>query len=86
MEQDREKPIPGSLTILKHLIKVRRAQQAQLPRENLPVLAGMQVGRRGDRNRQSGRRRQTVSRARPFARRRLITRRPPRVAMRARKP
>jgi hypothetical protein len=32
------------------------------------------------------RNRQTVRRARPLARRRLSTRRPPRVAMRARKP
>jgi hypothetical protein len=37
MEQDREKPIPGSPAMLKHVIKVRCAQQAQLPWEGLAV-------------------------------------------------
>lgn len=31
MEQDREKPIPGSPAMLKHVVKVRGAQQAQRP-------------------------------------------------------
>ena len=40
MEQDREKSIHGSLTILKHVIKVCCAEQALLPREALPVFVG----------------------------------------------
>jgi hypothetical protein len=55
MEQDREKPIPRSLTTLKHLIKIRCAQEARLPREGLRVLAGRPGGPRGDRNLPCGR-------------------------------
>lgn len=40
MEQDGEKPIPGSPAMLKHAVKVRRAQQAQLPWKGLTARYG----------------------------------------------
>ena len=86
MEEYGEKTIRGPLTVLEHVVEARRMQQAQLPREVLLVFARRMGGKRGDRDLPGDRRRQTVSRARPFARRRFSTRRPARVAMRARNP
>jgi hypothetical protein len=50
MKQDGEKRIAGALAILKHVIKVRGAQQALLAREALPVFYGRRVGRRANRD------------------------------------
>jgi hypothetical protein len=50
VEKYREKAICRPLAILEHVIKARRVQEAQLPREGLLVFARRKSGQRGDRD------------------------------------
>lgn len=55
MEQDREKPIPGSPAMLKHVIKVRCAQQAQVSWEGPAARYDRSARQEINRNRPSDR-------------------------------
>ena len=86
VKEDCEKLIRRAAPVAEYVIKVGAPQQAQLPGEMLLLLGRSGRWRRSDRNFPWDGWRQTVSRARPFARRRFKTSRPARVAMRARNP